>query len=354
MKIERKSFKAYIKSVDDRTIVQVFSVFDVIDSYRERVKPGAFKKTISERLKRIKVLWQHNYFWPPVAVLDAAREIGKEDLPEEILEKFPAATGALEADITYLNTDRGEEILVGIKEEAITENSIGFDVIQQGKTELEIEGVKVTIRDLVELRLWDLSPVNWGANPATFNQKLAIRFESTGGIAETQLSTFLSAFTQKKRWEDLPEEERVRIAKHFAWCEDEFPTTFTGLKLPHHQPAHVEVGPASEGGVKQSMNALLRASIEIDQKEEVHDHLSRHFCEFGGETPPFKLVELAYSVRDSLTLGESDLKSCFEELTALNAKLREVGPSVDLVPTVTHFELEKARVRTLLHYVESV
>jgi phage head maturation protease len=350
MKIERKSFKAHIKAIENRTVTQVFSVFDVIDVYQERVKPGAFKKTISERLDRIKVLWQHNYFLPPVATLDAAREIGRESIPDEILEKFPTASGALEADVTYLNTERGEEILAGIEGGAITENSIGFDIIQEKRTEIEVEGSKIKVRDLIELRLWDLSPVNWGANPATFNQKLAVPFESTGVVPSTQLSTFISAFTQKE-WDDLPEEEKYRIAKHYAWSE--IPVVPDGLKLPHHQPARVGIGPASEGGVRQSMNTLLRAEIDINQKEEVHDHLSRHFFEFGEKSPPYKLVELAYSVRDSLTLGEENLESCFEELQALNAKLREVEPVID-PSVITHFEIDKARVRSLMHYVDSV
>jgi len=353
MKLERKSFKAHIKAVEDRTVTQIFSVFDVIDSYQERVKPGAFKKTISERMNRIKVLWQHNYYQPPIATLDAAREIERNEIPVEILEQFPSASGALEADVTYLNTDRGEEVLVGIKEGAITENSIGFDVIQEVKTEIEVADVKIKVRDLIELRLWDLSPVNWGANPATYMANSAIPFESTGVLRETQLSTFLNAFTQKE-WEDLPEEERVRIAKHFAWSESLFPTSFDGLKLPHHQPVRVDVGPASEGGVKQSMNTLLRAELQLDEKEGVHDHLAKHYFEFGEHAPSYKLVELAYTVKDALNMDECDLKSCFEELTALNAKLREVGPNVDIKPTVTHFELERARVRSLMHFVESV
>lgn len=354
MDIERKSFKAHVKSVEDRTVTQIFSVFDVIDSYQERVKPGAFKKTISERMDRIKVLWQHNYYQPPIATLDAAREIERGDIPSEVLKEFPSATGALEADVTYLNTDRGEEILVGIKEGAITENSIGFDVIQEKMTEIEVSEVKLKVRDLIEVRLWDLSPVNWGANPATYMVNSAIPFESTGTIKETQLTSFLNCFTQKN-WEDLPEEERVRISKHFAWSDNLFPANFDGLKLPHHQPYRSpKVGPASEGGVKQSMNMLLRAELQLNEKEGVHDHLAKHYFELGEQAPSYKLVELAYTVKDALNMEECDLKSCFEELQALNAKLREAEPDVAIEAATTHFELERARVRTLIHFVDSV
>lgn len=353
MNIKRKSFKSFTKSIEDRTVTQVFSVFDVIDSYRERVKPGAFKKTISERMKRIKVLWQHNYYQPPIAALDAAREIGRDELPEAVLEEFPSATGALEADVTYLTTDRGEEILVGIKEGAITENSIGFDIIQEKVVEIEVAGVKLRVIDLIELRLWDLSPVNWGANPATYMVNSAIPYVSTGMVTETQLSSLLSCFTQKN-WDDLPEEERVRIAKHFAWSDSPFPTEFDGLKLPHHQPSRTEVGPASEGGVRQSMNVLLQAELQLDEKEGVHDHLARHYFEWGEIAPSYKLVELAYTVKDALSMEECDLKSCFEELQALNAKLREAEPDAAIEAATTHFEFERARVRSLIHFVDSV
>lgn len=183
---EYKSFPAFIRSADDRTVKQIFSVFGVIDSYRDRINKGAFKKTLKERMEKIKVLWQHDFWLPPIATLHDAYEIDANDLPEEVLKKFPEATGGLEGVVEYLSTPRGDEVLEGINKKAITENSIGFDAIKTKWVEHSVtDGVKVKIREISEIRLWDLSPVNWGANPATFNrnQKMFERlFEQLSGI----------------------------------------------------------------------------------------------------------------------------------------------------------------------------
>jgi hypothetical protein len=94
--------------------------------------------------------------------------VGREDLPAELIQQYPEAKGALYGEVKYLDTPRGNEVLVGIREGAITENSIGYDVVI-GNEKRKVAG----LRDLKELRLWDISPVNWGMNAATMNLKLS-------------------------------------------------------------------------------------------------------------------------------------------------------------------------------------
>jgi len=168
---EYKSFPTFVKSIGDNTFKQVFSVFGVVDLYKDKIKKGSFTKTLKERMDKVKVLWQHDFFMPPVAALIDAYEIDAGDLPDEVREKYPEATGALEGVVEYLNTPRGEEIVEGISKGAITENSIGFDAIKINWVEESVnDDIKIKIREITEIRLWDLSPVNWGANPATFNR----------------------------------------------------------------------------------------------------------------------------------------------------------------------------------------
>jgi hypothetical protein len=172
--MEYKALPILTKEIgEDRTIRQLFSIMGNIDDGGDRIWPGAFGKTINERAQRVKVLWQHDSYMPPVGVPVSMEEIGRSDLPDTVKEQYPDATGALLGVVKYLDTPRGNEILAGIRDGAITENSIGYDAIKVDFEEAP-EGVKTwdgSIRNIREVRLWDISPVNWGMNAATTNVK---------------------------------------------------------------------------------------------------------------------------------------------------------------------------------------
>jgi len=172
--MEYKALPILTKEIgEDRTVRQLFSIMGNIDDGGDRIWPGAFAKTIKERSQRVKVLWQHDSYMPPVGVPVSLEEIGRSDLPDAVKEQFPDATGALLGVVKYLQTPRGDEILEGIRDGAITENSIGYDAIKFDFEEAP-EGVQTwdgTIRNIREVRLWDISPVNWGMNAATTNVK---------------------------------------------------------------------------------------------------------------------------------------------------------------------------------------
>jgi hypothetical protein len=91
------------------------------------------------------------------------KEVGRDELPQAVLDFAPEATGGLVVTREYLETEMGEEVLKGIDAGAITEMSFGFDVISY---ELVTEG-EMTVRNLKELRLYDTSDVLWGMNGAT-------------------------------------------------------------------------------------------------------------------------------------------------------------------------------------------
>jgi HK97 family phage prohead protease len=141
-----------------------------IDDGLDRSHPGAFAKTFAEGARRIKFLWMHNPYDPPTAVIKALRELRREELPAAVLTVAPAATGGAEVVREYLETPRGEEILTGIKAGAISELSYGYDPL---KWDMSKENDR-QIRELRELRLWDISDVTWGMNPATVGSKLLL------------------------------------------------------------------------------------------------------------------------------------------------------------------------------------
>lgn len=176
-RFELKSIPQYQFKTEDgddpRVKRQVFAVFGHVDSVGDRINLGATKKTIQENLRRLRVLWQHDFDSPPIGVPLDVTEKTIQELPPDAAEfyrsEFPDATGVLLASVKYLDTPRGNEVLEGINAGAITENSIGFSTVN-GKTTYTVENGK-RIRELFEIRLWDISPVNWGANDATTNLK---------------------------------------------------------------------------------------------------------------------------------------------------------------------------------------
>lgn len=303
--MEYKSSPSYTKDVDGRTVVGLASIFGIVDDGGDVVHKGAFKRTISHRAtasnrKRVRHLWQHDGMRPPIAHISNLQEVGKDALPQELLADFPDATGGLEVTRSYLETQRAEEVLAGIKAGAINEMSFGFDPVKWNFEELD-EGGQL-LRHLKELRLWDTSDVLWGMNRATLGVKSALPFKDTGTADEGAdwSKPTLGDFTEDS-WDDLSDAEKRRIAAHYAWASQMPPESFGDLSLPHHLPGRSGVGKAVWRGVAAAMAALLGARGGVDipdgDRKAVYNHLKKHYAQFDKEPPDYKLVELAGLVR---------------------------------------------------------
>lgn len=170
--MELKATTYGVKQIEGRSVTGIASVFGNVDTGFDRMWPGAFTKTISERRAKFRHLWNHDSFNPPIATIDDIKEIGRADLPDTVLAAAPDAVGGLQITRTYLDTPRGNEVLAGLKLGAINEMSFGYDAIP-GKVQFTEEGNN-TIRELYEVRLWDTSDVNWGMNEATVGVKGAV------------------------------------------------------------------------------------------------------------------------------------------------------------------------------------
>lgn len=146
--------------------VSVMGILDD-DDPPDLIDLGAFAKTIMERgpagANRIRTLWQHD--WQEVIGRPLElQEHGRDALPEKILQKFPRATGALYTKTQFvLDVQRGREAVALYKAGAMDEWSIGFDTVTSGWEKEE----ERSYRRIKEIRLWEYSPVTWGANPAT-------------------------------------------------------------------------------------------------------------------------------------------------------------------------------------------
>lgn len=156
---------------EDQGIVDhLFSVYGVIDEGLDRVHPGAFLKTVRERGASIKVLDTHNSS-SVMSVLGKPLEfyeISREQLPPKVRERYPEATGGMVARVQYfLDTEEGRGAFLRIKNGGLTESSFAYDVIRKDYTEEKRGEKTVRVRELRELKLYDVSPVVYGMNPAT-------------------------------------------------------------------------------------------------------------------------------------------------------------------------------------------
>ena len=307
--MENKAFSCYTKEIQDRTVTGITALFGNVDYSGDRIHKGAFKKTIKENFRHFRHLWQHSYGQPPIARIDALEEVDRSDLPEQVLKEAPEVTGGLQVTRTYLETPRAEEVFKGIIAGALNEMSFAYDVIKSDfDEEPDEDGKKTTlIRNLRELRLWDTSDVNWGANPATVGAKAALPYRDTGTDEGDWSAPALGDFTSDG-WADLSDAEKKRIGNHFAWAETLPPDNFGQLKLPHHRAGKSGVGPAVWRGVAAAMAALLGARggvvVPDADRKSVYDHLAKHYAQFDKQPPDFKFVQTVYSI---LVISEDEL-----------------------------------------------
>lgn len=148
----------------------IAAVFGNVDAIGDRVMPGAFAKTLSEGAKRCKHLWNHSYQHPPIASIVELRELSRSELPAEVLEKSPEATGGLLVKREYYDVDLANWILQAIDAGDINEMSFAYDTIQSSTRTEPLPGDPEKtreIRELLELKLYDTSDVLWGCNFAT-------------------------------------------------------------------------------------------------------------------------------------------------------------------------------------------
>ncbi len=146
--IEYKSISASgesIKDVDTKQgiITGYFSIFGNVDSDKDIILPGAFKKTLSENYRRIKHLYQHDP-WRPLA--------GTKDDRLKVMEDSKGL--AFESKISQ--TSYGKDVIQLYQDGVLDEHSIGFITMRSND--------KASHRELIELKLFEGSSVTWAAN----------------------------------------------------------------------------------------------------------------------------------------------------------------------------------------------
>lgn len=218
-----------------------------------------------------------------------------------------------------------------IKEGFLNAFSIGFHILQR-------KGNLIT-----DLKILEVSLVGVPANPEAVVEEIyekSFRDDiATKGVVPGHPFRYskdnsgkwnkptLRDFTDKT-WDELSDEEKRRIAGHFAWAPKNPPERFTDLKLPHHDPkTHAVVW----RGVVAAMAALFgaRGGVDIpsEDRKKVYNHLASHYREFGNEPPEFKFLE---EFTTEFFQEEVDLKSpTEEESTMTEEKIKELEAELE-------------------------
>lgn len=163
--MERKAVPQFTKEIKDRTVTGIFAVHGNIDAGGDRSWPGSFANISINGRNRVKFLWQHKDD-PPIAVIKEIKELARNELPAEVLSYAPDATGGVEITREYMSNTFAEWVFEGVSKSAIDEMSYAYDAKFDFE---EVDGRM--IRNLREVKLYDVSDVLWGMNPATAGVK---------------------------------------------------------------------------------------------------------------------------------------------------------------------------------------
>lgn len=228
----------------------VFAVFGNIDQGGDMMHPGSFTKTFQMRANRIRILDQHK----TDSVMRALgrplelKELSRNELPPEVLEEYPEATGGAYAKIQFLmNTPEGAGAFERIRTGAISEWSFGYDAIQK---ESETIGGR-QVRHLREVKLYELGPVLFGMNeatttisaksneePDTEEEKGAVPYQNIPLASRTRAWNATAAGNRVRGWAgyDADDEDAIswsRYRRAFFWYDASNADQFGSYKLPY-------------------------------------------------------------------------------------------------------------------------
>lgn len=149
MKVKQRAFDFQMKALDTHGVFSGYgSVFDVIDSYREVVAPGAFAKSLEK--------WKEKDRLPPMLYQHRAGEpIGAYTLMREDTKGLYVEGQLLVDDI-----QRAREVYALMKAKALSGMSIGFNVVEDAYDS------RAGIYTLNQVDLWEVSIVTFPANEA--------------------------------------------------------------------------------------------------------------------------------------------------------------------------------------------
>lgn len=301
----------------------VASVFDVLDLWEDVVVPGAFKKTIMERVPKrlVKFLDGHRY-----AVRDTLGTVVEAEETE--LGLWFKAELASTPDVQMAAQKAAEGHL---------KLSIGYHVIDD---DWKKDGDD-TVRYLTELRLVEISLVPLAANEETFVTlvKSLVPFQALPIADEGTEWNPAEALTRVKEWAHEGQKiDWTRYRKGFLlWDRDE-PTQFGSYRLP--------IADVIDGELKAVPRALYAAStammtevlaLDEDETKGAKRHLERYYGRMERKAPwqrdgdfPWdflSVVEEAISTKEGRVLSQRNYDRLQEALSMIQDVLSSAEPA---------------------------
>ncbi len=230
------AFGTKITDLDQGVVEHIFAVFGNIDDGKDIAHPGSFTKTLAERGAKVRVLDNHNadsimsVIGKPLSI----REISREELPTDLLQRFPDASGGVQARTQFLlDTPEGKGAFERIKAGAVDEWSFGYDALDVDFSKATRDGKEFTVRNLRTVKLYEYSPVLWGMNAATVT--LGIKAVTSFGdlpLADRQRAWDSTAADARVRsWAGVTDAPNAKFAHAFMWHDSEAPELFGSYKL---------------------------------------------------------------------------------------------------------------------------
>jgi HK97 family phage prohead protease len=266
--MDYKIVAAEFKAQGDQGVYEgYFSVFGNVDDGGDVIHPGAFAKTIQERGRRVKVFYAHDWnklIGPP---------------PEVLMEdsKGLFARGRLTLDSFW-----GREVWALMKDGALTEGSIGYEAV---KFDYDESG----IRNLREVKLYEISPVPLGMNALT--ELRAVKAAQVLAQVKRAIPPHTTEMApEDAEWDAAAVLREVEGARQLrlihAWVDDDGdPQLKSSYKLPHHYADGRVVLKGVQAAGAAIMGARGGVDIPADDVAGVKRHLERHYHQFGRKAP---------------------------------------------------------------------
>ncbi len=293
-------------------VTHIFAVFGNVDLGRDVLHPGSFTKTINERGGKVKVLDQHNAksVFSALGVPVEIREVGRGELPSELLDEFPEATGGVMARTQFLmDTPEGKGAFIRIKEGAIDEWSFAFDPLDVDFSKVEVDGEEVTVRNVRTVKLYEYGPVIFGMNEATTTVDAKDKEAKEGNepdddektvsgrtnlpLADRDREWDSSAAVQRIRvWAGATDEPNAKYKQAFFWYDGDEPENFTSYKLPFADVIDGELHAVPRGifAVAGGRGVGATTGIPDNEKDQIKGKVNRYYARMRSEFDDDTLV----------------------------------------------------------------
>jgi HK97 family phage prohead protease len=161
--LESKQINFLTTDEAEGKVEAVFSVFNVVDSDNDIVAPGAVKSGFGD--KGVAMVWGHD--WKDVI----GRGVIEQDNEKAVFKgQF------------IMDTERGRDAFNTVKAMGdLQQWSFGFEVLDSDKKMItKNDGTEHEVRELKELKVWEVSPVLVGANQNTYT--MAVKNDKSSGV----------------------------------------------------------------------------------------------------------------------------------------------------------------------------